>query len=117
MNLVTLWIIPVDKTDNDDKIEINRGSRATEMVDVTFTPGDKKTKTVYSFSLTRSGVGRYLENLLFSLTKDQDPFEKIQVSTTLAPSIMYHVSDLEEVQSTIISLIEDALYVDITHAT
>ena len=117
MNLVTLWIIPVDKTDDDDKIEINRGSRATEMVDVTFTPGDKKTKTVYSFSLTRSGVGRYLENLLFSLTKDQDPFEKVQVSTTLAPSIMYHVSDLEEVHSTIISLIEDALYVDITHAT
>lgn len=117
MNIVTIWVIPTDKDAADDKIEINRGSRATEMVDITYTPGDSKTKAVYSFSLTRSGVGRYLENLLFSLTKDQDPFEKIQISTMMAPAIIYHVSDLDEVQSTIISSIEDALYVDIIRTT
>ena len=113
MNLVTIWVIPTNGG-RDDKIEINRGSRATEMVSVKYVPGDSKTNSEYSFSLTRSGVGRYLENLLFSLTKDQDPFEKIQVSTALSPSIMFHVSDLDDVQSTILSSIEDALYVDVT---
>jgi hypothetical protein len=117
MNLVTIWAIPVDKSISDDRIEINRGSRASEMVDIKYIPGDSKTGAAYNFSLTRSGVGRYLENLLFSMSKDQDPFEKIQVSTTLAPSIMYHVGDLEEVQSTILSTVEDALYVDVIRAT
>ena len=116
MNLVTIWVIPTDGG-RDDKIEINRGSRATEMVSVKYVPGDSKTNSEYSFSLTRSGVGRYLENLLFSLTKDQDPFEKIQVSTSMSPAIMYHVSDLDEVQSTILSSIEDALYVDVIRET
>jgi hypothetical protein len=116
MNIVTIWVIPTENG-KDDKIEINRGSRASEMVDITYTPGDSKSKSVYSFSLTRSGVGRYLENLLFSMTKDQDPFEKIQISTAMSPAIMYHVSDLDEVQSTILSMVEDALYVDVIRET
>jgi hypothetical protein len=116
MNLVTIWVIPTENG-KDDKIEINRGSRASEMVDITYTPGDSKTNSEYSFSLTRSGVGRYLENLLFSMTKDQDPFEKIQISTAMSPAIMYHVSDLDEVQSTILSMVEDALYVDVIRET
>jgi len=116
MNLVTIWVIPTGD-DKDDKIEIDRGSRATEMVDITYTPGDSKSKSVYDFSLTRAGVRRYLENLLFSMTKDQDPFEKIQISTAMGPAIMYHVSDLDEVQSTILSTIEDALYVDVIRET
>jgi hypothetical protein len=51
------------------------------------------------------------------MTKDQDPFEKIQISTAMSPAIMYHVSDLDEVQSTILSMVEDALYVDVIRET
>jgi hypothetical protein len=113
MNLITLWFIQSDGR-GDDRVEINRGSRAAEMVTLKYTPGDSKTGSVYSFSLTRSGVRRYLENLLYSLSKDQDPFEKIQIASSLGPAIMYHVADLDDVQSTIISTIDDALYVDVT---
>ena len=116
MNLVTIWVIPTENA-RDDKIEITRGSRASEMVNIKYSPGDSKTNSEYSFALTRNGVRRYLENLLFSMTKDQDPFEKIQVSTALSPAIMYHVSDLDEVQRTIVSMIEDALYVDVIRET
>jgi hypothetical protein len=113
MNLITLWFIQSDGRE-DDKVEINRGSRASEVVTLKYTPGDSKTGSVYSFSLTRAGVRRYLENLLYSVSKDQDPFEKIQISSSLGPSIMYHVSDLDDVHSTIIGSIDDALYVDVT---
>ena len=113
MNLVTLWFIQSDGRP-DDKVEINRGSRAAEMVTLKYTPGDSTSGSVYSFSLTRSGVRRYLENLLYSLSKDQDPFEKIQVASSLSPAVIFHVADLDDVQSTIISTIDDALYIDVT---
>lgn len=112
MNLITLWLIQHDNRP-DDIIEINRGAHATETVTLRYIPGDSKHGSIYTFSLTRSGVRRYLENLLYSISKDQDPFEKIQMSSSMGPSIIYHVSDLDDVQSTIVDTVDDALYVDI----
>jgi hypothetical protein len=113
MNLITIWLIQSDNR-ADDKIEVSRGSRASEMIEVTYTPADSTSQASYKFFLSRSGLRRYLGNLFYALTRDHDPFEKVQISLTTSPSIIFHVSDLEESEDTIMSMIDDILYTDVT---
>jgi hypothetical protein len=56
----------------------------------------------------------HLENILHSMRYDMDPFEHIQVDTPMAPSVMYHISDLDnaEVRELILDMIRDALRLD-----
>ena len=112
MNLLTIWLIQSDNR-ADDRIEVSRGSRASELVEVTYKPGDSNSDSIYQFSLSRSGFRRYLGNLFYAMSRDQDPFEKIQVSLTTSPSVIFHVADLEEVEETIMSMIDDVLYLDV----
>ena len=65
------------------------------------------------FILSRSGVRRYLGNLFQSLQMDQDPWEKVQISPVTGPSIMYHVSDLNDAEDIIMETIDSLLYTDV----
>lgn len=112
MNLLSIWLISENSERRDDKIEFHRGEDAEEMLEVTYTPGELR-KTSYTFSLARQGVQRYLYNILYSLRRDQDPWDKIQVSPATGPSIMYHVCDLDEVEQSILDIIDQVLYISV----
>jgi hypothetical protein len=111
MNLLTIWLIS-ENGRPDDKIEFTRGSDPEEMLDVKYMPGDMQ-KTSFYFTLSRQGVHRYVMNILYSLRMDQDPWEKIQVSTATGPSIIYHVSDLKEVEPAILDIVDHVLYMSV----
>ena len=115
MNLLSIWLISSTENRRDDKIEFARGENSEEMITVTYTPGELR-KTTYTFYLARQGVQRYIYNILYSLRKDQDPWEKIQVSPANGPSIMYHVNDLDDAECAILDIVDQILYVSIERA-
>lgn len=49
----------------------------------------------------------YISDTLKSLTYDVDPFEYVQLSTAIHPSVLYHVSDLDKTH--VRHLVEDIL--------
>ena len=113
MNLLTIWLISDDSNRRDDKIDFCRGSDAEETLEVTYSPGDSRTKSTYTFYLARQGVQRYNYNILYSLRMDQDPWDKIQVSPATGPSIMYHVCDLRETEQAILDIVDQILYISV----
>ena len=60
-------------------------------------------------------VQRHVRNILNSLTYDTDPFERVQLILPAAPSVFYHVSDLDnvDVRDLIYDMIDDALDADV----
>lgn len=110
VKLLSIWLIHSGDNE-DDKIEFIRGERAEETLRVEYSPGESRTK--YVFILSRSGVRRYLGNLFQSLQLDQDPWEKVQISPVTGPSIMYHVSDLNDAEDIIMETIDGLLYTDV----
>lgn len=115
MNLLSVWLIhPGDR--EDDRIDFIRGERATETMRVRYAPGDSRSRTAYTFILTRAGVRRYLGNMFQSLQMDLDPWEKVQISPVTGPSIIFHVSDLESAEEIIMDTIDGLLYTDVAVA-
>jgi len=112
MNLLSIWLIH-NSDRQDDRIDFVRGEHATETMRVRYIPGDSEYRSVYNFTLSRSGVRRYLGNLFQSLQMDQDPWEKVQISPVNGPSIMYHVSDLNDAEDIIMESIDTLLYTDV----
>ena len=90
---------------DDDVIQVYEDADFAEMYRVTFLPaGAKKASEFY---LDGGRTVAYISTILKSLTYDTDPFEKIQVDTAIHPSIMYHVSELDDRE--VRHLIEDAI--------
>jgi hypothetical protein len=112
MNLLSVWLIH-NSDKPDDRIDFIRGEHATETMRVRYTPGDSHYGSVYVFTLSRSGVRRYLGNLFQSLQLDMDPWEKVQISPVSGPSIIYHVSDLDSAEEVIMDTIDGLLYMDV----
>lgn len=112
MNLLSVWLIHSGDRE-DDRIDFIRGERATETMRVRYAPGDSKSKTAYTFILTRSGVRRYLGNMFQSLQMDLDPWEKVQISPVTGPSIIFHISDLENAEKIIMDTIDSLLHMDV----
>lgn len=77
---------------------------------VVFKPGDFETKQNV-MHMSYYEVQRHVRNVLNSLRYDTDPFERIQVILPAAPSVFYHVSDLDdvEIRELIYDMLEDAL--------
>ena len=113
MNLLSVWLIAKDDR-SDDRINFERGERATETIHVKYSPGESARGTTYTFILAREGVRRYLGNLFQSLQMDQDPWEKVQISPVTGPSIIFHVGDLEDAEDVIMETIDSLLYTDVT---
>lgn len=91
------------RSSNDDVIRIYENQRYPELYQIVYSTPEWKKEV--RFHMGRHLVGNYINDLLKSLNYDTDPFEYIQVSTSIHPSIMYHISDLEN--SDVRHLIED----------
>jgi hypothetical protein len=53
----------------------------------------------------------YLDDVLKTFRHDADPFEYVQVSTQIHPSVLYHVSELDccQVRHLIVDTVEAAI--------
>jgi hypothetical protein len=72
-------------------------------------------KKFAEFFLDKEDVLGYISNILHSLTHDTYPFHEIQVDTIIHPSVLYHVSDLEnsDTRRLVLDAIEDALTAEV----
>lgn len=113
MNLLSIWLIH-SGDHSDDRIDIIRGSHVAETMRVRYTPGESRSGTTYTFVLTRSGVRRYIGNLFQALQMDLDPWEKVQISPVIGPSILFHVGDLGSAEDVIMDTVDSLLYTDVT---
>jgi hypothetical protein len=89
----------------DDVIHMYDDDEYRDMIRITYsTPELKKASEFY---MTVPQTLQYLGDTLKTLTHDAQPFEHVQVSTSLHPSVLYHVSDLDCCQ--VRHLIEDTV--------
>jgi hypothetical protein len=80
--------------DQDDKIVVTTHPDSAEIFQVTYsTPELRNAK---KFLAGFGGVLDYVGDTLTSMRHDNDPFECIQVSTSIHPLVLYHVSDMDE---------------------
>lgn len=68
------------------------------------------------FLASFSGVLKYVEDILMSMRADIDPFEQIQLSTAIHPTVMFHVSDMDESvnRDIIMNMVGDSLRYEVT---
>lgn len=95
--------------EDDDIIRIYDDDEYRDTVRIVYsTPELAKNATFY---FTVSAATRYIHDMLKTFTHDSQPFEYVQVSTQIHPSILYHVSDLDdsEVRYLIVDTVEDAI--------
>lgn len=59
------------------------------------------------FYMARSLVADFVNDLLRSLSLDVEPFERIQVTSCIQPSVVFHTSDLDNIDNR--HMIEDII--------
>lgn len=99
---------------NDDRIVVETYEHG--LFKVTYeTPEVRKNK---SFVASESRVMDYLEDIVYSLYRDTDPFSLIQLSTCIHPSIMYEIADLYEkdVRDMLLNMSADSLRLQVESA-
>lgn len=77
---------------DDDIIHMYDDDEYRDMVRITYSTPELKKAT--EFYMTIPQTLQYLSDTLKSFNYDAQPFEHVQVSTQLHPSVLYHVSDL-----------------------
>jgi hypothetical protein len=107
----TLYIQRKEGTsDTDDVIYLHESSMLHDTVEIVYqSPDLRKAKKVI---LSTSKAMAYVNHILKSLCHDMEPFEYVQVSTMIHPSVLYHVSDMDnrEVRYLIEDMVEMALH-------
>jgi len=94
--LFSLHFIYADRKEKDDILRVFRSTFDTEYFNVTFTTtGNEGESRAYSTYMTESRLLRHIDTILDSLRLDQVPFEELQVTTPIHPIVMYHVSQLD----------------------
>ena len=106
MILATLYVQRnPDRTSEDDVIRVY-DSELPDVYTVEYmTPETKKASRFY---MSRTVLLHYIGDLLKSLKYDAVPFECVQVTTAIHPSVVYHVADLDSAD--VRHLIEDTVY-------
>jgi hypothetical protein len=100
---------PNGPSSSDDVIHMYDDDEFHDMVRIVYsTPEWKKSS---EFFLPTVKAMDYIHTTLKTLTHDSQPFEYVQVSTSIHPSVLYHVLDLDdgEVRYLIEDTIEAAL--------
>lgn len=97
----------------DDIIKISECSASHHLFGVTYRAPDYANRK--RFVLSESRVIDYVEDILRSLQHDSDPFEFVQISTPIHPSILYHVSDMDNsaTRDLVITMIRMAMRADV----
>jgi hypothetical protein len=108
MYLATLFI--TKDGFNDDKIFFSPARGIPGSFEVVYCPGDLE--TTYRFIMDTEKSARYVHYLLKSLKNDTDPFEFLQVTTKIAPTVIYDIDDLSDTR--LRSFIEDSIMLSLT---
>ena len=108
MYLVTLFI--TKDGINDDKIFFSPARGIPGSFEVVYCPGDME--TTYRFIMDTDKSAKYVHYLLKSLKNDTDPFEFLQVTTKMSPSVIYDIDDLASIRTR--SFIEDSIMLALT---
>jgi hypothetical protein len=94
--LFSLHFIYADRKEKDDILRVFRSTFDTDYFNVTFTTtGHGGDSRAYSTYMTESRLLRHIDTIMDSLRLDQVPFEEVQVTTPIHPIVMYHVSQLD----------------------
>ncbi len=78
----------------DDVIRFWPAPHLIEHYIVEFTPSDL-TKSKYKFSLNQQELKLYIQSLLDLLRYDNEPFDDIQLTTKMIPSVIFSIADLD----------------------
>jgi hypothetical protein len=112
MRLLSLFVTRNDGVDHDDIFNFDSLADLPDHVRVTAkfagTGVDSGKGYNRTFVLSRSGVYDYVLSLVGSLVRDDDPYDRIQLSSAIYPSVIYRVEDLED--CTVRSSIQDIIY-------
>ena len=69
-------------------------------------------ETQFETFMSTSKVLDYIHKSLKSLQYDVDPYEQVQITCMMAPTILYHVADMSDAD--VRHLIDDILYDELT---
>lgn len=78
---------------DDDVIRFYEDEDYHEMVRVKYSSPELTKDNVFYLPIHRAIT--YLDDVLRTFRHDADPFEYVQVTTSIHPSVLYHVSDLD----------------------
>ena len=90
---------------DDDVIDFYEDDDYQEMVRIKYSTPELQRNATFYLPIPRAI--NYLSDILKTFRHDADPFEYVQVSTQIHPSVLYHVSDLDNTE--IRHLIEDTV--------
>ena len=113
MAKITLRFLRANSTSSDQDDVLRISDDCDGMYRVSFCAlGMKKTSVFY---LDRDDTLDYVSTILKTLTYDTAPFHEVQVDTIIHPSILYHVSDLDnrETRNLILDTLADTLHTDV----
>jgi len=97
---------------NDDKIIVQHNVQYFNLFDVTYsTPELKVART---FTADESDVMDFFSDTLRGLQTDTDPFEYLQISTSIHPVFIFRVNEFDcDIRCNIMNMIRFALRADI----
>ena len=100
----------LDNRQEDDTITIYAVKDSSDLFRVVYHSSDYSRKQ-NQFYLSKNSILNYIEDLLRSLKYDSEPFEYVQISTEMHPSVLYHAMDLEKlcVRNLIVDMINTTL--------
>lgn len=92
---VTLFIQRSDghSQADDDIIRIFDDESCRDTFRVVFSTPELKKDTIFYASISKATT--YISDMLKTLRHDTAPFEYVQVTTSIHPSVLYHVADLD----------------------
>lgn len=96
---------------HDDVLHISENENSRELFDIVYkTPELRRSKR---FTMSEKDVKAYLSNLIRMMSHDSDPFENLQLTTAIQPSIFFHMADAQENVYVLLEMISTALRIDV----
>lgn len=109
MNIKVLIFLTRNQCLNKDDVLTVFQKNDTHFLTVKYRPGDGS--RIRSFDMSERETMTYLSDIFKSLEYDTDPFDKIQLTTSIHPSVLYEVATLgdKDVRYRMEDMIQDAL--------
>ena len=104
----------------DDELKVERVIQTPALAEPMFrlaftTTNNGGNRITYRSYLNRRGLETYIHSTLKSLRADHDPFDIVQVSSSVYPSFMYKVDEMGwEIRDTIMDVIMTTINSDVT---
>ena len=107
----------------DDELKVERVVQTPALTEPLFrlaftTTTSSGTRVTYRSYLNRRGLETYIHSTLKSLRVDHDPFDIVQVSSSVYPSFMYKVDEMGwEIRDTIMDIVMTTLNSEVTRVS